>query len=103
MYQGNLFIFDWKTNNKFELISKYKLLNPYTKFDTSDFTIYTFQVHLYRWILEKEYGIPIKGARIIHFDDKGKFTSHHPKFAYNARFMESVLQRFRNNQLLNAA
>ena len=93
MYLGLLFIFDWKTNKKFDSKSSYKLNAPYNDYDSSKHTYYTFQVHIYKWILENEYGIPVKDSRIVWFHN-GEYQIFKPAFAYNAEFIESILERY---------
>jgi hypothetical protein len=93
MYLGMLIIFDWKTNKKFDSKNSYKLNAPYQDYDSSKHTYYTFQVHIYKWILENEYGIPIKDSRIIWFHN-GEYQIFKPAFAYNAEFIESILERY---------
>lgn len=71
LYQGNLFIIDWKTNGDFKdddhPKGKFeKLLYPFEDFYKNHLNEYSIQVSLYSLILE-EWGIDIKGAYIVHF------------------------------------
>jgi hypothetical protein len=90
-YNGNLFIFDWKTNSKFDTSSKYKLNRPYSKYDKSKLTYYTFQVFIYKWILENEYQINISDCRIVWFNENG-YEIYKPKFEYEEQFIKRLLK-----------
>jgi hypothetical protein len=94
MYQDDLIIFDWKSNSKFDTMSSYKMRAPFELFDSSKLTYYTFQLHLYCFILETEYGIKIKGARLVHIAN-GEYTIHKPKFMYDKNLIVKLLTNYR--------
>jgi hypothetical protein len=87
-----LFIFDWKTNQEFTTYSDFNLLEPFDKFDKSKLTLYTFQIYIYKYILEQEYNIEVKGERIIWLNELKGVVSHKPKFKYDINLIEDVIK-----------
>lgn len=71
LYNGKLFILDWKTNGEFKHDDhpkgKYnKLLSPFEDFYENHLNEYSIQVSFYALILE-EWGFDIRGGYLVHF------------------------------------
>ena len=71
LYNGRLFIIDWKTNGDFRHDDhpkgRYnKLLSPFEDFYKNHLNEYSIQVSLYALILE-EWGFDIRGGYLVHF------------------------------------
>jgi ATP-dependent exoDNAse (exonuclease V) beta subunit len=71
LYNGKLFILDWKTNSEFRDDShpkgRYnKLLTPFDDFYENHLNEYSIQVSFYALILE-EWGFDIRGGYLVHF------------------------------------
>lgn len=85
------FIFDWKTNEKWEDYSNYNLLPPFDFLDKSKWTEYTIQVYIYKYILQREYGIDIKGCRVVWLNEE-QVISKKPKFEYDEKMIEKIIK-----------
>ena len=66
-----LVIFDWKTNKKIDYSSKYKnwMLDPISHLPECEFTTYSLQLSLYRYIIELETNLEIKKCFIVWFNE----------------------------------
>jgi len=61
-------IFDWKTNKKFTTENKSKyLLNDLFVLEDTDLTIYSLQLSLYKYIIEKNTGIKLGKSYVVWF------------------------------------
>jgi hypothetical protein len=89
--QNGLYVFDWKTNGKFDEHSDFSFIHPYQHLDKSKWTTYTLQLHIYKYILQVDYGLDIKGQRIIWLNEEKGVWSYKPKFDYNPKFIESMV------------
>lgn len=87
-----LFVFDWKTNQEFTTYSDFNLLPPFHNFDKSKLSLYTFQIYIYKYILEQEYNIEVKGERIIWLNELQGVVSYKPKFKYDKNLIEDVIK-----------
>jgi len=70
---GAFFIYDWKRSKDIKMENKYENgLGPLSHIPSSNYWHYTVQLNLYRWILEKHYGLTIAGMYLIvlHPDNK---------------------------------
>lgn len=67
LYNGKIFILDWKTNKKFTTHNRYKefLLPPFQNHLKSHLTEYSIQISLYAIILE-EWGFEVGGGYLVH-------------------------------------
>lgn len=67
LYNGKIFILDWKTNKKFTTHNKYKeyLLPPFDEYLKTHLNEYSIQISLYALILE-EWGFEIGGGYLVH-------------------------------------
>ena len=65
-------IFDWKTNKKIEYTSKFKnnMLEPISHLPECEFTTYSLQLSLYKYIIELETKLDIKKCFIVWFNEK---------------------------------
>tara|TARA_R110001606_G_scaffold38011_2_gene106671 strand:+ start:3216 stop:3965 length:750 start_codon:yes stop_codon:yes gene_type:complete len=63
---GDYYIIDWKTNKEIKESSPYKLTGSMSHLDSSELTIYSLQLGLYKRILEKYCNINIKSCLICH-------------------------------------
>lgn len=91
MGKHGLFIYDWKTNEKFTEDEPYYFLKPFHKFDKSKLSLYTFQTYIYKYILEEEYNIDISGARIVWLNEKKGVVPYKPKFKYDRNMIETLI------------
>lgn len=70
MYNGNVFILDWKTNKVFSHDEHDKgrfenLLEPFNEYYKNHLNEYSIQVSLYKYILQ-EVGIEVKACYLLH-------------------------------------
>lgn len=87
-----LFVYDWKTNEKFTDRERYYLPKPFEKFDKSKLTFYTFQAYAYKYMLEEEYGIETAGARIVWLNEEHGVVSYKPKFKYDRTMIKTLIE-----------
>jgi ATP-dependent exoDNAse (exonuclease V) beta subunit len=66
-----LVIFDWKTNKKMNYKSRYqkKMLGPVSHLDECEFSTYSLQLSLYKYIIEYETNLKIKDCFIVWFNE----------------------------------
>lgn len=67
LYNGKIFILDWKTNKKFTIDNRYSeyLLPPFDKHLKTHLSEYSIQISLYSLILE-EWGFKVGGGYLVH-------------------------------------
>lgn len=66
---GDIVLIDWKTNKKIEKKSKYskKALDPISHLNDANYTKYSLQLNLYKYIIESEgYGRKVSKMYIVH-------------------------------------
>jgi len=69
--RGDLYVFDWKTNEKLETRGGYRTLNiPFHMLMENEFSVYSIQVSLYRYILER-HGINTRDGYLVHITPDG--------------------------------
>ena len=68
------YIADYKTNKKFELDSKYNnyYLEPISNLEECEFSTYSLQTSIYRYIIEKNVGIELGDSVVVWFNDKNE-------------------------------
>ena len=66
------YIIDWKTNKAINESSPYKLTGSLSHLDSSEMTIYSLQLGLYKRLLEKYIDIEIDSCLIVHLPLDGK-------------------------------
>lgn len=94
--RNNLLIVDWKNNDKIRTSNKYKkLLGPAKMFDDCEAVLFTLQTYLYKYILE-EYGLKVSSTRVIQILSD-HVVSHKPYFNYDKRFIEDVVDWYRQS------
>ena len=71
-HDGKYYLFDWKTNKKFDKESRYKLQGILSELDSSKWTTYSLQLLLYKHIIEKNTDIKIEDCFIVWFGLKEK-------------------------------
>lgn len=94
-WNGYIFIFDWKTNKVFKEYSNFqvhheKIKRDYPQLTNSHLHKYTLQLQTYRWILENEYGLEVKGERIVWLSEND-YQSYKPAFGYKENFIYKLL------------
>lgn len=94
-WNGYIFIFDWKTNKVFKEYSSFQVHHEQIKRDYPQLTSshlhkYTLQLQTYRWILENEYGLNVKGERIIWFSEN-EYRIYNSAFGYKENFINKLL------------
>ena len=87
---GSYILKDWKTNEKFTTYSTYKLEPPFQYLDNSKYTIYAFQLSLYRYLLD----MPVYKMEVVHFDDNS-YTVH--EVPYLEREVRMLLNKLEND------
>lgn len=79
-HTGEYYLLDWKTNKKINTESFYKLQGSLSHLDSSELTIYSLQLGLYKRILERYINIKISNCLIIHLpldsDDYKMYKTH---------------------------
>lgn len=67
-------IWDWKTNNKIEVVKEFKtdefMLEPINNISNTNYWHYSIQLSLYKFILQKITGIEVEKLWLCHFDDQ---------------------------------
>ena len=104
---GRYWIYDWKTDRS---IAK----KAFTKgdfcsgvlhgFDNCNFNKFTFQLGIYRFILENVYDIPIAGCVVVHFPEHGVAKEY--TLPYHPDYVEMIIHNFvtkRDNKDLNTS
>jgi len=97
MYNGNVFILDWKTNKAFTSDDHDKgrfenLLEPFNDYYKNHLNEYSIQVSLYKYILQ-EIGIDIKACYLLHMGPEGEAQM------YKAHDLTPILEKYFNEQL----
>lgn len=92
MYNGNVFILDWKTNKKFthdehESGKFESLLEPFGEFFKNHLNEYSIQVSLYKLIL-KEVDIDVKACYLLHIGPEGEAQM------YKAHDFTNLLEKY---------
>lgn len=65
-HDGTFAIYDWKRTNKMEMTNDFqKGLGPVSHLPDTNYWHYTIQLNLYRWLLEKNYGLKISELALI--------------------------------------
>lgn len=64
-------IWDWKTNKEIKMSNKYQhLKHPLSHLDECEYNIYSLQIAIYKYIIEKNLGIKIGSCYIGHFNER---------------------------------
>lgn len=76
---GELYIIDYKTNKKYDKKSSFKntLKYPVQHLEDCKHSIYSLQLNMYRYIIEKYTNIPCKGL-VVWFNEKNEECELHP-------------------------
>lgn len=92
---GKWYIWDWKTDKKVETRGFKGETCPgiLSDFPKCNHTKYTFQLGIYRYILEEVYGIKIHGMKVVHFDTN-KTVEYDLK--YYKDYIEEILEAHKN-------
>ncbi len=79
---GQIHLIDWKTNQKIETQAYYdkKCLYPLGYLPDCNFTKYSLQLSLYRYILEKKYRWDVEGQKLVHLQDDGTYHKYEVKY-----------------------
>jgi len=88
----NCFIPDWKNNNSMSTSNRWqKLRGPASHLEQTDWVKYTFQLQIYKYIVEDYEIFDTVSAKIINFTQDGtKWLDF--AFPYDKRFIEEVVQ-----------
>lgn len=65
LFQDQLFMLDWKTNEKFNIFGGFPFREPYQFLDNSKWTVYSLQAAIYKYIIEDHYQISLPHQRIV--------------------------------------
>lgn len=91
-------LWDWKTNKKFTKESNNKLLHDLYLLDDCDYNIYSLQLQLYKYILEKNTSIKLGNSYIVWF------SHNNPKYeVIETKNMEYYVKQIVNNRILEIA
>ena len=63
-------LWDWKTNKKIDEKTQYKLLKPLSHLSNSKLDIYSLQLSLYKYIIEKNTNLKLGNSYICWFNEK---------------------------------
>jgi len=66
---GKLELWDWKTNQKLETETPYKLLSPIIHLSTSELHVYSLQLSCYKYIIEKNTNLEFGDSFIVWFNE----------------------------------
>ena len=67
---GILDVYDWKTDSEIKTENKYStLLPPVDDLPDCNFSKYTLQLNLYKWIIEKNTEWKVRDLKIVHLTD----------------------------------
>tara|TARA_R110001592_G_scaffold202890_3_gene452560 strand:+ start:408 stop:1151 length:744 start_codon:yes stop_codon:yes gene_type:complete len=64
---GKYYLFDWKTNIKIDKTSNYMLEGYLSNIDSSKLSTYSLQLHLYKYLIEKNTDVKIEACYIVWF------------------------------------
>jgi hypothetical protein len=66
-------LFDWKTNERFELDNRFRkhLSAPFQDLDECEYTVYSLQTSLYRLMIERAAGIVLGDSYLVHITAGG--------------------------------
>ncbi len=75
---NSIYLIDWKTNKKIETCSynDKRCLSPIHYLPDCNFTKYSLQLSLYRFILEVVYGWKVEGQKLVHLKPNGSYFIH---------------------------
>ena len=75
---NGIYLIDWKTNKKIDTYgyNDKRCLSPIHYLADCNFTKYTLQLSLYRFILENDYGWKVKGQKLVHLKPDGSYFIH---------------------------
>lgn len=95
-------ICDWKTNSQIAQTA-YKGrrgIHDATKFlDDCNFSHYSLQMSLYRYLLETEYGIKINGQILLHLKEKPTYASPLGVVAYHTEYLNPNVVKMTEDRL----
>lgn len=92
---GHVSIYDWKTNKTLTRTSTKRGTHPATK-DMADcnFVHYQLQLSTYAYILETEFGMPIRGLTLVHLHDD-RYTAY--DIDYKREKVQEMLEAWQKN------
>lgn len=65
-HNDELFIYDWKRSKEIKFTNRWERgLGPLQDYDDCNFVSYSLQLNIYRYILEKHYGLKIAGLFLV--------------------------------------
>lgn len=69
---GKLELWDWKTNEKIDTTSKYKLLSPIDHISNAKLDIYSLQLSLYKHIIQKNTNLELGDSYLTWFNEENE-------------------------------
>ena len=66
---GMLELWDWKTNEKIDTESKYKLLSPISHISQAKLDVYSLQLSLYKLIVQKNTNLKLGDSYLVWFNE----------------------------------
>lgn len=69
---GKLELWDWKTNEKIDTESRYKLLSPVDHLSNAKLDIYSLQLSLYKHIIQKNTNLELGDSYLTWFNEANK-------------------------------
>ena len=67
---GLLELWDWKTNKKIDIKTRYKLLKPVNNLSTSKLDLYSLQLGMYKYLIEQNTNLKFGDSYICWFHEK---------------------------------
>ena len=92
---GDLWIYDWKTNKKFSTGNSWdNLLSPFDFMQDSSLNGYSIQLGLYRKIVEDCTGLKVRGCRLVWLPENGDSYKQ-----YDCVFLKNEIDAFVNSRM----
>lgn len=101
---GKWWLYDWKTDKRVDMENSDRKFKKNMEehefycpgilygFDNCNYNKYTFQLGIYRMILETVYDIDIAGAVVVHFDEAKMKAVEYP-LQYHADYVAMILKK----------
>jgi len=88
--KGNIYLADWKTNDKIKQENKYqKMKAPFSELDDCNYNHYALQLNLYKILYEQQTGNKVRGLFVIHIKQDAYDV-------YPIRLHQDIIQQLKN-------
>lgn len=89
--KGKWYIYDWKTDSGIYKTGFEKCTGVLASFDNCNYNKFSFQLGIYKLILEHVYDIDIAGIKVVHFNDNKTEEYNLP---YHTEYIGLVIKNF---------